>query len=102
MGDSVEWLWNKLVTYFNELIDWLYQLLLWIPKTIFAEIMDALASVIEAIPVPGFVLTAGDAFQGIPSTILFFANKFALGEGITMILAAYLLRFIIRRIPIIG
>jgi hypothetical protein len=33
---------------------------------------------------------------------LFFADKFAVAEGVAMILAAYGLRFVIRRIPLIG
>lgn len=98
----MEQLWLAIVEYFNAAIDWFFELVQWLPKLLFAEILDALALVVEAIPVPGFIDTATGAFQSIPPTVLFFASKFALGEGVAMILAAYVLRFVIRRIPIIG
>lgn len=98
----MEWLWNKIVTAFNEFTQWLFELLQWIPKKIWAEILDALASVVELIPVPGFFTSASAAFSAIPSSVVFFASKFAIAEGILIILSAYLIRFIIRRIPFIG
>lgn len=96
------WLWNKIVLLYNEFTQWLFDLLEFLPRKIFSDILDALASVVEKIPVPDFFITAQGAFGSIPSSVLFFANKFALGEGVAMILAAYLIRFTIRRIPIIG
>ena len=98
----MEWLVNKIVKLINDFSDWLFEVLQWIPKKLWEELLDALATVIEHMPVPGFVDTAHNAFTSIPSTILFFANKAGLGEGVAMILSAYVLRFLIRRIPIIG
>lgn len=91
-----------IVDFFAKLTQWLLDAFLYIPKKLWELLLDAFATVIEAIPVPEFINTAGNAFGSIPPNILFFANFFALGEGITMILSAYVLRFIIRRLPIIG
>ena len=87
---------------FQKLLDWSKELLLWIPRKIWEEMLDAFASIVEAIPVPDFVNQAATSFSSISGNVLFFAQKFAVGEGIAMILAAYALRFIIRRIPLIG
>lgn len=81
---------------------WLMDLLLWIPKKVFELIMDALASVLEALPVPDFIIMAADAFSGISGNVVFFASKFAIAEGISIYLSALALRFIIRRIPFLG
>ncbi|AVK16916.1 DUF2523 family protein [Pseudomonas aeruginosa] len=54
------------------------------------------------LPVPEFFTQAGNAFQAIPPSVVYFANAFQIGPGVTMVLGAYLLRFILRRIPIIG
>ncbi len=86
----------------SKFAQWLLDALLWVPLKIWELILDGLASVIESMPVPDFVSTASNAFGSIPSNVLFFANFFALGEGIAMILAAYGIRFLIRRIPLIG
>lgn len=85
-----------------EFTDWLLEILLWLPRELFALFMDALASLVESIPVPDFVNQAAGAFGSIPSNVLFFAHYFAVSEGIAFVLAAYLIRFIIRRIPMIG
>lgn len=86
----------------SDFATWLKDLLLWLPLKIWELLLDGLASVLEAIPVPDFVSTATGAFSSIPGNVLFFANYFAVGEGIAMVLSAYALRFLIRRIPLIG
>lgn len=94
----ISWLSEK----FQAILEWVKELLLWIPRKIWEELLDGLATVIESIPVPDFMLDAANAFDSIGGNVLFFAQKFAVGEGIAMVLAAYLLRFILRRIPLIG
>lgn len=87
---------------FLKFTEWLLEAMMYIPRKVWELMLDGFATVLESIPVPDFVNTAGSAFGSIPANVLFFANFFALGEGITMILSAYVLRFIIRRIPLIG
>lgn len=97
---------GKVLTFFTDIFtafsEWLVQLLDAIPKEIFAGIMGALASVFESIPAPAFMSQANSFFSGIPSNIVFFFQFFAIGQGLAMITSALALRFIIRRIPLIG
>jgi len=51
---------------------------------------------------PEFFNSAAQVLNNIPESVVYFANSFALGEGMTMVLLAYLIRFVIRRIPIFG
>ncbi|EES9565199.1 DUF2523 family protein [Escherichia coli] len=41
-------------------------------------------------------------FNSLPDSAWYFINIFAVTDGIKMMLSAYLTRFIIRRIPVIG
>ncbi|QPB42570.1 DUF2523 family protein [Rodentibacter haemolyticus] len=41
-------------------------------------------------------------FGGLPSTALYFLSLFKIGTGMQIIFSAYVTRFIIRRIPVIG
>lgn len=66
------------------------------------EVLFFFQEFIDNLPVPDFVSDAADAMQGIPPDVMYFAGAFRIAEGLTMIMAAYILRFIIRRIPIIG
>ncbi len=86
----------------SDFATWLKDVLLWVPRKLWAELLDGLASILAAIPVPGFVNDAQNAFGSLSPGIVFFASKFAVPEILSMVIAAYGLRFLIRRIPIIG
>ncbi|QWT40832.1 DUF2523 family protein [Dickeya dadantii] len=47
-------------------------------------------------------INISDIFQQFPDSVWFFANLVMLPYGIKIILSAWLTRFIIRRIPLIG
>lgn len=81
---------------------WLKDLLLWVPLKLWELLLDGLASVIEAIPVPDFVNSAQGYFNGISPQILWVLNLFAVPEGMTMVMAALVLRFVVRRLPVVG
>jgi len=82
--------------------DKLEELLLWIPKKIWAWILEQVGDAIDAIPVPSFFSDASSALSRIPSEVGYFIEPLNLGTGISMIITAYVIRFTIRRIPIIG
>lgn len=42
------------------------------------------------------------SFSSIPASVWFFLDFFALDVGIPLIISAYVTRFLIRRIPVIG
>lgn len=46
--------------------------------------------------------TVGSLFGALPSALLFYVGLFRLEIGIPLIIAAYFIRFAIRRLPIIG
>lgn len=60
----------------------------------------------EFISVIGSMLPTGDglsaALGGIPSDVWFFLDLFNVSSGIPILLSAWVTRFVIRRIPVIG
>jgi hypothetical protein len=86
----------------QKILDAIVDALLWIPRKLFELLMDGLGSLIEMIPVPSWFADATGYSAGIPAEIVFWVSPFELGYGVTVIMSAYLLRFIIRRLPIIG
>lgn len=67
--------------------DWLYQALLDLISTSF---------------IVGLITSAGELFTAIDPSVWYFMNIFQIPFGITVITSAYLLRFLVRRIPFIG
>lgn len=63
---------------------------------------DQVLAILAAIPVPEWLSDASGLWAAIPAPVLFFMQALKLPEGLLIIGAAYVIRFLIRRIPIIG
>ncbi len=81
---------------------WLKDVLLWVPRKLFQELMEALASVINAIPVPSWFNDLSSTFGSIPSEVWWLASVAEIPFGLGIVGSAYFLRFLIRRLPIVG
>lgn len=96
------WLWDKLVGFLERILEWTVDLLLWIPQKLYELILDGFAAVIEAIPVPDFMSSLGSLLAGMDPAIAYFAAPLQLGTGMTWVFSALVIRFLIRRLPVIG
>ncbi|MDY0205105.1 MAG: DUF2523 family protein [Pseudomonas sp.] len=96
--DAFQRLFDWLNDAYDAFIDFFKQL----PAWIFENLVDDFVSFFNKIPVPDFFATAANAFGNIPESVVYFAQPFHIGTGVTMVLGAYFLRFIIRRIPLFG
>lgn len=98
LSDFTKWL----LELFTGYIDWFLELVLWLPKKIWAMALDGLAEFLESMDVPPFMQDAQSYFSGIPTGVVYFLDFFAVAEGVGMIVLALVLRFVLRRIPFIG
>lgn len=65
-------------------------------------IYQGAVEILKAIPVPEWLGSVGALWAAIPDSVLFFLQSFAIPEGLAIVGSAYGIRFLIRRIPIIG
>lgn len=93
---------QRLFDWLGEAYDAIIEFFKELPKWVFSELVDGFVEFFNSIPVPDFFATAAGAFGNIPPSVVYFAQPFNIGYGVTMILGAYLLRFIVRRLPIVG
>lgn len=93
---------KSLFKWLGDAFDALIEFLMNLPAWVFSKLAEGIVSFFESIPVPDFFATAANAFGSVPSEVVYFAETFQIGTGVTMVLGAYLLRFILRRIPFIG
>lgn len=82
--------------FFTWLSEEIKQLFVWLVDSI----LSGVASMFEAIPAPDFLVNAGTL--SLPPTVAFIADALQLSFGAAVIVSAYTLRFIIRRLPFIG
>ena len=94
LDDVKQWFietWDKFWETIQSLFDWL-----------FGKILDALIAMLSAIPVPDFIQNAGSAIQQSFGYMTWGAGMLELEFGMAVCFGAYLLRFMIRRLPIVG
>lgn len=93
---------SYLISFIEQILTWLVEALLWVPQKVYELLLDALATIIEAVPVPDFMSSLGSMVGGLDPAIAYFAGPLQLGTGLTWVFSALTLRFLIRRIPVIG
>lgn len=91
-------IWDFIGGFFGYLVD----VLIWVPRWVVSRVFDALLSIINAIEAPAWLGNIDSLFAGIPSGVWWFASVGQFGFGLSLIGSALLLRFVIRRLPIIG
>lgn len=66
------------------------------------QVFNGIVAVFNAIPLPSWATSGGDVLSGIPPSVGYFVGPFDIGYGAGVIVSAYGLRFLVRRIPLIG
>ena len=84
----------------EQLWEAILEILFYIPSVIWQRILDALAFLLENIPVPAD-LAAGIDWSALADMAYFF-DVFGVETGLGLVAGAYTIRFLIRRIPVIG
>ncbi len=94
MSHLIAWLTNFAATIWG----WITSGFEWV----WHELLGALTTVLSAIPVPSFLSAAPTYVGAIPPSAVFFLAAFKVPQGVAIIVGAYAVRFVIRRIPLIG
>lgn len=93
---------HSLVVAYSAAMQWLLENLDALARHVWSGVLDAAASVLEAIPVPAWFSEAPNWVGGIPPAVVWFLSPFELGTGLGIVMAAWVIRFLIRRLPIVG
>jgi len=93
----------------KDFTQWWFDFLFWWPKMVFSYLMEGLAESFVVIADSVCVQACVAAFNGInsgisgiPPMVIYFADFFQIGYGFSLVVCAYIARFLIRRIPFIG
>lgn len=84
----------------EEIADYLLDNLYRMANFIFGSILDGLAFIFNMLPVPEFMKDLPS--YTLPPEVAYYAQYMQLEFGLSVIVIAYTLRFIIRRLPVIG
>ena len=84
---------------------WILNVLLYVPQLLYQYLTDSVITLLDSAFALCEQCSGGgvtEAWATIPVAVMFIMSWFAPGAGLTLILAAYTVRFVIRRIPGIG
>lgn len=93
---------KNIIQFLGNMLEWLIEFVTWCLVKVLLLIFEGLLYVLNAIPVPDFMTDLDGNIAGIDPGVLYFVQPLQLGTGITWLVSAYLLRFLIRRLPVIG
>lgn len=93
---------KNIIQFLGNMLEWVVDFFQWLVVKVFLLIFEALVFVLGLIPVPEWMESLAGNAAAISPTILYFAAPLQLGTGLAWIVSAYVLRFLIRRLPVIG
>lgn len=93
---------KNIIDFLGDMLVWVIDFVTWAVVKVLLLIFEGVLYVLNLIPVPDFMSDLDGNMAVIDPGILYFTAPFQLSTGITWIVSAYVLRFLIRRIPIIG
>jgi hypothetical protein len=98
ISSFASWLWGIVA----QVATWALDVGLWIPRKTYELLLDALGYVLGALPVPEVIALHAGALSAISGPVLWWLSILQVPAGLSMVLAAYGVRFVIRRLPFIG
>lgn len=91
-----------MIGWFEDFMAWLLELLLWLPRKAYELLLEGLLQILNVIPVPDWLTDLSTNFAGLPAGVAFFLQALQLPTGLAIVGSAYLVRFLIRRLPFFG
>lgn len=93
---------DYLIKFLAQILQWLLNFLKWGAEWVWSELLGALIGVLNLIPVPQWLSDAPSVVGALPGGVAWGMRAFLVPQGLAIILGAYVIRFIIRRIPLVG
>lgn len=82
----------------EQIASWVIDLIL----LVFGWFWDGLMALLDAFGLADQIRESAALFDNIPESVWFFMNMFQIQYGIGLMLVAYVIRFTIRRLPVVG
>lgn len=91
-----------LIQWLAHAAQWVFNLLLVLPLHLWVLVLGGLQAAVNAIPVPSFFSSAANYVAQMPASVAYFSEGFQIPYGLGVITSAWVARWILRRIPLIG
>jgi hypothetical protein len=86
----------------KDFAQWLYDVLMWLPRWTVDQVLSGLAALIQAIPVPSFINDFMTSAASLSGDVVWWLDLLQVQWGLSCMTTALIARFVLRRIPLIG
>lgn len=93
---------QMLLDYLRSIIEWIIAFPEWVIRWVFFKFMEAFGVILGAFPAPQFLTDFATYAAALTGEVWWFLNMFKITEGFSMVISALMLRFLIRRLPVVG
>lgn len=93
---------KAILQFFGDVVEFVVEFAQWLVVKVALLVFDGVIAVLSLIPVPEWLSNIAGNVAAIDPGVLFFVAPFQFGTGIAWVVSAYLIRFLIRRIPFVG
>lgn len=93
---------RAILRFLGQVLEWVVDFFQWLFVKVAVLVFDAVIAVLSAIPVPDWLDDLAGNIANIDPGVMFFVAPLQIETGLTWLLSAYLLRFLIRRLPVVG
>jgi Protein of unknown function (DUF2523) len=97
-GDDMSFL----ISFLSQLATWLQAMFIALPLYLLGLLLAGLNTLLQDIPVPSFFSGAAGYISSIPAFPAFLLQGLLIPQGLAIVISAYVIRFLIRRLPFIG
>lgn len=91
-----------LIHWLGAALTWVFGLVDKLPLHIWVLVLGGLQAAVNAIPVPSFFASAPGYVAALPPFVAYLSGALQIGYGLGVVTSAWLLRWVLRRIPLIG
>ncbi|MDG9785333.1 MULTISPECIES: hypothetical protein [Pseudomonas] len=98
----MDWIKSFFVGLYNDLLQWIYDFVLWIPRKLWSDFLVSLAEKITGIPAPDFILEAKSLLAQLPPGVTWALDMCQFNWGISLCMSAFALRYAKSWIPFVG
>jgi hypothetical protein len=91
-----------LIKFITQILAWLLGFVTWCVVQVVSLVLAGLSAIFNAIPVPAWIASASGAIANLPPGVAYLISSLELTTGAGIMISAYTIRFVIRRLPVVG
>lgn len=97
---------DSITSWFSDLYEqaqqWFYDFILWVPRKLWADLLEQMADLLDSVGAPGFLTDAANLLGSWGPDAAYWFDLLQFNWGISLVMSAYTARYAWSKIPFVG